>query len=111
MYVTGGCAVGDHSDRQGSCVGRIGAHLDVEHRGQAAQALGADAEIIDSIIQLEAQLFSRVVGAALNQFLDIDRVEQGFLGQHHRFFRRSADTDTQYTGRAPACAHLGLPIR
>jgi len=47
VRMTGGGAVGDHAYRQGCGMGRVIHDLDVEHGGQAAQALGADAQLVD----------------------------------------------------------------
>ena len=43
--VAGGGAVGDHGDGQVGGVGGVVDDLDVEHGGQAAEALRADAEL------------------------------------------------------------------
>ena len=49
-------AVRDHRDRLGRRVRRVVEDLDVEHGGQAAQALRADAERVDLVVELDAQL-------------------------------------------------------
>src|SRR3990167_2013754 len=58
--VTGGGAVGDHAHRQAGGVGRVIHDLDVEHGGQAAQALGTDAQLVDLLEQFQAQFFDTV---------------------------------------------------
>ena len=60
MGVPGGGAVGNDGD---GLVGGMGGevfHFDVQHRGQATQALGADAQAIDLVEQLQAQFFGPV---------------------------------------------------
>src|SRR5207249_5239308 len=57
-------AVRDHRHRLVCRVCRIGADLDVEHGGEAAQALRADAERIHFVVELDAQLLGLVLRAA-----------------------------------------------
>ena len=101
-----GRAVRDHRNRLVGGVGGIVPHLHVEHRGQAAQALGADAQAVDLFVQFEAQFLSAVRCAAGLQVLDVDRLQQGLLGQHHGLFGRAADTHAEHARRAPPGAHL-----
>src|SRR6266853_461093 len=49
-------AVRDHRDRLRPRMRRVRPDLDVEHRGEAAESLGADAEPIHLLVELEAQL-------------------------------------------------------
>jgi hypothetical protein len=102
-------AVGDQRHRQVGGVGRVVEHLDVEHRGQAAKALRADAQGIDLFVQFEAQFLGTrefvTPGATGFQLLDVHRRHDGFLGQQHGLFRRAANADSQDAGRAPAGAH------
>ena len=49
-------AVRDHRHRLAGGVGRVHRDLHVEHGGQAAQALRADAQRVDLVAQLDAQL-------------------------------------------------------
>ena len=71
--MAGGGAVGDHRHRQaGGGVGRIVHDLDVEHGGQAAQALGADAERVD-LVHSSRRSSSAVVRAEAFQLVDVDR--------------------------------------
>ena len=57
VRVARGGAVGNHGDGQIGGVGRRVEDLDVEHGGQAAQALRADAEAVHLVVELDAQLF------------------------------------------------------
>lgn len=54
-------------------MGRVVHDLHVEHGGQTAQALGADAQLVDLLEQLQAQLLDTVLRAAGLQFVDVDR--------------------------------------
>jgi len=84
-------------------------HLDVEHGGQAAQALGADAQRVDLFHQFEAQFLGagefRTRGGLGFQFMDVHRRHDRLLGQQHGLFRRAADADAEDAGRAPAGTH------
>ena len=55
MRMARGRAVGDHRHRLAGRVRRVHLDLHVEHRGQAAQALRADAQRVDLLVQLDAQ--------------------------------------------------------
>src|SRR5690606_24736090 len=105
VRVAGGGAVGDHRHRQVGGVGRIVLDLDVQYRGQAAQALGADAQRVDLLVDLQAQFLDPVGRAAGDQVLDVDRLHQRFLGQQHRLLGGAADADAEHARRAPAGAH------
>ena len=59
VRVARGGAVGNHGDGQVGGVGRGVEHLHVEHGGQAAESLRADAEAVDLVVELDAQLFGR----------------------------------------------------
>ena len=56
MNVPGRRAIRDHGHRQRRRVRRVVQHLDVEHRGQAPEALRADAERVDALVDLQPQL-------------------------------------------------------
>ncbi|MCY1529424.1 hypothetical protein D9M68_645680 [compost metagenome] len=84
---------------------REGVDLDVEHRGQAAQALRADAQRIDLFIQLDAQLFQLVLRTAGQQLVHVDVFHQRLLGHQHGLFGGAADADAQHARRTPAGAH------
>jgi hypothetical protein len=89
-------------------VGRVVEDLDVEHGGQAAEALRADAQRVDLFVEFEAQFFGRVSLAPRRrglQLMDVDRRHDRFLGQQHGLFRRAADADAEDARRAPAGAH------
>ena len=64
MQVAGGGAVGDHGDGQVGGVGGEVHDLDVEDGGEAAEALGADAELVDLVVELDAERFDLGFGAA-----------------------------------------------
>ncbi len=105
VRVAGGGAVGDHRHRQVGGVGRVVLDLDVEHGGQAAQALRADAQRVDLVEQLEAQFLGAVRRAArLSSWMSIGSISD-FLGQQHRLLGGAADADAEHARRAPAGAH------
>ena len=100
-----GRAVGNHRHRQICRVaGRIG-HLHVQHRGQSAQALRANAQPVHLVVELHAQLLRRGLRTARNQLLNVDGVHQRLLGQQHRLLCRAANANAQHARRAPARAH------
>ena len=109
VRVARGRAVGNHRHRLAGGVAREHLDLDVQHRGQAAEALGADAQRIHLLEQLQPQLLDlRQLLAARGLGLQLVHVEvfhQRFLGQQHRLFRGAADADAQHARRAPAGAH------
>ena len=84
---------------------RIVENLDVEHRRQPAQPLRADAEPVDLVVKLDAQLFDLVLRPARLQLLHVDGVHQRLLGQQHRLLRRAANADAEHPRRTPARAH------
>ena len=92
-------------------MGRVVTDLDVEHRGQAAQALRADAEGIDPGIKFDAQFFQLGFRPAREQFVHVERLHQYFLRHHHGFLRGAAHTDADQSGRAPARAHDGYGLQ
>ncbi|MCY1172188.1 hypothetical protein D9M73_123190 [compost metagenome] len=103
--VTGGGAVGDHAHRQGRGVGRVVHDLDVEHGGQATQALGADAQLVDLLEQLQAHFFNAVLWATGLQLVNVDGFHQHFLGHDGSFLGGAADADAEHARWAPAGAH------
>ena len=105
VNMTGSCTVRNHRHRQGSCVCWVIHNFHVEHGGHTTKALCTDTQLVDLLEQLQTQLFRTVLRATLLQFVNVDRVHQGFFGHHSRFLSRAANTDTQHTGRAPACSH------
>ncbi len=60
--VAGGGAVGNHGDGQIGGVGGSVEDLHIEHGGEAAEALRADAEAVDLVIELDAEFFGRGLG-------------------------------------------------
>ena len=98
-------AVGNHRHRLVGGMCRIGADLDVEHGGQAAQTLRADAERVDLVVELDAQLFNLGSRAARFQLRHVDRLHERFLRHEHRLFGGAADADAEHARRAPAGAH------
>ena len=64
MHMPGGCAVGDDGDGLVGRVGREILYLYIQHGGETAQALCADAQLIDLLIQFEPQFLGAVTGAA-----------------------------------------------
>ena len=111
MGVAGGGAVGDHGDGEVGGVGGEVEDLDVEDGGEAAEALGADAEGVDLLVDFDAELFDvgRVVTLrhAGFELLHVDVFHEGLLGEEHGFFGGAADADAEHAGRAPAGAHGG----
>ena len=105
--VAGGGAVGDHGDGEVGGVGGVVEDLDVEDGGEAAEALGADAEAVDLVVELDAEFFDVGFGAAGDEVLHVDGVHEGLLGEEHGFFGGAADADAEHAGRAPAGAHGG----
>ena len=99
------CAIGDHAHRLARCVGRVIEYLDVEHGGESAQALGADAQRVCRVIDLDTKLLEPVFGSALLELMHVDGLHQRFLREHHRFFRAAPDADAQHSRRTPSCAH------
>jgi len=81
-------------------MGRVILDLDVEHGGEATEALGADAQRVDLFVQLQPQFLGAVGRAAGLQVGDVDRLHQRFLGQQHRLLGGAADADAQHAGRA-----------
>ena len=107
VRVARGGAVGDHRDRQ---VGRVGGEvedLDVEDGGEAAEALRADAERVDLVVDLDAKLLDVGLRAAGFELLHVDVFHQRLLGEQHGLLRRAADADAEHARRAPAGAHGG----
>ena len=93
-----------------SATGRLAAwgvvqHLDVEHGGQAAEALGADPQRVDLSIQLEAQFFGAVARwrRALSSWMSTGAMIDSLASSIA--FRRAADADADDARRAPAGAH------
>ncbi|MNT12115.1 hypothetical protein D3C72_1470300 [compost metagenome] len=84
---------------------REGADLHVQHGGQAAQALRADAQRVDLFVQFHAHFLDPVLRAAGDDVLNVDGLHQRFLGHQHGLLGRAADADAQHAGRAPAGAH------
>ncbi len=86
-------------------MGWVIADLDVQHGGEAAEALGANAQPVDRIHDFQAQLLGAVGRAAFAQFMNVDRVHQGLLRHQCRLFCGAADSNAQHTRRAPASTH------
>ncbi len=106
-----GGAVGDHGHGLGGRVRGVHLDLDVQHGGEAAQALRADAQGVDLVEQLQAQFLHLVELLAARglglQLVHVQVVHQAFLGEQHGLFRRAADADAQHARRAPAGTHGG----
>ena len=88
-----------------ACVGNV-ADLDVEHGRQAAEALGADAERVDLLVELDAQLLELRLRPARQQLVHVDRIHQRFLREHHRLLgacrRRRCRACPAGTSRRPS---------
>ena len=86
-------------------MGRVVHDLDVEHGGQATQALGTDAQLVDLLEQLQADFFQTVLRATGFQLVDVDGLHQHFLGHDGGLLGGTADADAEHARRAPASAH------
>ncbi len=86
-------------------MGRVIHDLHIEHGGQAAEALSADAQLVDLLEQLQTQLFDAVLRTTGFQFMDVDGFHQHFLGHHRSFLGGAADADAEHARRTPAGAH------
>ncbi|MDZ7810178.1 MAG: hypothetical protein U5L11_08515 [Arhodomonas sp.] len=73
-------AVGDHGHGLGGGVGGIVQDLHVQHGGQTAQTLGADAQGVDLLVEFQAQFLGAVGGSAGLQLLDVHGGHERFLG-------------------------------
>ena len=105
--VAGGGAVGDHGDGQVGGVGGPVEDFDVEHGGEAAEALGTDAESVDAVVEVDAETLDVGLGAAGFELLHVDGVHEGLLGEEHGFLGGAADADAEHAGGTPAGAHGG----
>ena len=88
-------------------MGGVIEYLHVQHGGQPAQTLRADAQRVHLVVNLDAQFFQTVARAAHFQLRHINRQHQRFFRQQQRLFRRAADADAELAGRTPARAHAG----
>ena len=79
--------------------------LDVEYRGQAAESLGADAQCVDLLEDLQARLLEPVRRPAFPEFVDVDRVHQRTLGHQHGLLGRPSYADAKHARRAPSRTH------
>ena len=100
-----GGAVGDHRHGLVRRVRRVIQNLHVEHRGQAAEALRADAECIDLVVELDAHFLEFGFRSARLQVRHVDGVHERLLRHQHRFFGRAAHADPEHPRRAPSRAH------
>ena len=115
MGMARGGAVRDHRDRLAGGVRGVHLDLHVQHRGQAAQALRANAQRVDLVKQLQAQFLDLAqrlaaglgLGSLGLQFVHVDVVHQRLLGHQHRLFCSAAYANPQHARRAPASAHGG----
>ena len=107
VRVASGGAVGDHGDGEVGGVGGVVEDLDVEDGGEAAEALGSDAEVVDLVVEFDAEFFDVGLGAALDELLHVDGVHEGLLGEEHGLFGGASDADAEHAGGAPAGAHGG----
>jgi len=78
MRVAGGGAVRDHRHRLGGGVGRVIEDFDVEDGREPAQPLRADAERVDLVENLDAQLLDVGLRAARLQLRHVDVAHQRF---------------------------------
>ena len=79
--------------------------LHVEHGGETAQSLRTDAEGVDLVAQLDAQLLDLVLRTARLELRHVDVLHQRFLRHQHRLLRRATDADAEHARRAPAGTH------
>ena len=104
MQMAVGRTLRDEPDRLRGRVARERLYLHVEHGGQAAEALRADAERVDLLVELETHLLEPAARAAGAQLAHVDRLHQRALGHHHRVFGRAADAEPDQPRRTPAGA-------
>ena len=83
---------------------REGADFYVEHGGEPAQPLRADAERVDAVAQVEPHFLELRGGTAGAQGRHVDRVEQRLLGEDHGALGRAPHAEPDQPGRAPAGA-------
>ena len=106
-----GSAVGNHGHRFAGCMGGVHLDFDVQHRGQAAQALGANAQCVDLFKELQAHVFERGQHRATARFglqlVHVQVVHQAFFGHEHRFLRGATNADAEHARRTPARTHGG----
>ena len=114
MRMAGGGAVGDQGYGQGCRMGGIVDDLHVQRSSQAAQALGADSQVVDPVEDFQAQFFQPRLRIPLFQLLDVYGFEQRFLCQYHRLLGRAADPYPENARRTPAGAkgrhHVHDPV-
>ena len=96
-------------------MGRVRQDLDIQHSREATKALSTDTCLVNPLVDLKAQRIEVVVRSLRDQLIHINRSHQGFLGQHHRFFRRAPNAYAKNTRLAPASSHaryrLHDPVR
>ena len=107
VRMASGCAVGNQRDGEIGGVGGVVLDLHVEDGGEAAESLGADAEGVDLLVELDAQFFGAIRWPARDEFLNVDGLHQGFFGQQHGLLGGAANADAENSGGTPACAHRG----
>ena len=69
-------AIRNHGDRQVRCMGGVIEDLDIQHRRQPAQPLGADPERIDLVVDLQPQFLQPGFGTPRCKFMNVDRIHQ-----------------------------------
>ena len=92
-------------------MGGIHLDFDVQHGGQATQALCAYAQRVDFLKQFQAQRLGlgkrRAAGRLGLELVHVQVVHSAFLGHQHRFFSGAANADAQHAGGAPSRTHGG----
>ena len=56
--MAGGGAVGNHGHRLAGSVCGVHLDFDIKHRGEAAQTLSANAQVIDLVVNLQTHVFN-----------------------------------------------------
>ena len=87
-------------------MGRVHLDLDVEDGREAAQALRADAERVDAVVDLHAELLFVGLRTAGEKVEHVEGFVERFLREKRGLFSGTADADAEDPGRAPAGAHV-----
>src|SRR5690606_36015073 len=81
VRVAGSGTVGNNRHRLVGRVGGVILDFHIQNGGQATQPLGANAQLVHLLKQLQTQFFSTIGGTTGLQIVNIDRVQQSFFRQ------------------------------
>ena len=105
VRMTRGRAVRNHGDRLRRGVRGAIKDLHVEHGGETAKSLCADAQRVDLVAQFDAQRFDLVLWSARLELCHVDVLHERFLRHEHRLLGRSTDADAEHAWGTPASPH------